>query len=384
MQKKVYFQNLDAIRFIAALMVFLSHELDQLFSLSHIKFSFLGRLWDLIACGYLGVYMFFVLSGFLITYILLKEKELTNHINVKNFYFRRILRIWPLYFLILLISFGIIPYTTHMTEIINTTAQRLPYYLSFLSNFDMLHQDKFQQGQGNGAVVFMQTTTWSVSIEEQFYLVLPLLFLLVKPRYYASIFITAIIGSIAFRLYNCNDGLVLAYHTFSVVVYLAIGGLSAYLVLKRQSFLNFFSGIPPWVSFLIYLGGFIILLYRVDLMGTSPYVRVFLPLFYGAFFAFVILDQNYSQQCFLKLGRSKFLTFWGKYSYGIYLLHPVVMGIVKYFIIRENIIETTFLNYLAIGIIALILTLAVSYLSYELFEKRFLTLKRKFSVIVKE
>lgn len=384
MQKKIYFQNLDAIRFIAALMVFLTHRMDQLYMLSKINCPFLGKLWDLISCGYLGVCMFFVLSGFLITFILLEEKELTNHINVKNFYFRRVLRIWPLYFLILLISFGIIPWVCHLTDIINTTPGRLPYYLTFLSNFDLLHQDRFQLGKGNGAVVLMQILTWSVSVEEQFYLVWPLLFLLVKPRYYVFIFVFAIIGSIAFRLYHYNDGLILAYHTLSNVAALAIGGLSAYLTLKHHSVKAFFSKIPLWASLLVYTLGLALLLYRDNVMALSPYVWAFIPLLYAAFFAFVLLHQNFAPDSFLKLGKYKFLSFWGKYSYGIYLLHPVIMGGMKYIILRKSINETNFLNYLLIGIVSLAFTLALSYISYELFEKRFLKLKRKFSVIVRD
>lgn len=384
MKKKVYFQNLDAIRFIAALMVFLTHRMDRLFVLSNSKCVFLGRLWDLISCGYLGVDMFFILSGFLITYILLEEKKLTNHINIKNFYFRRILRIWPLYFLILLISFAIIPLAFHLTEIIKTTPYRLPYYIAFLSNFDMLHQDRFPLGEGNGAVVLMQILTWSVSVEEQFYLVWPILFILVKPRYYIYIFVFAIIGSITFRMCNYDDSLILAYHTFSAVVYLAMGGLSAYLILKYKSFQNFFSRMSPWVSFLVYIVGFAVLLYRDEIANSGVYGQALIPLFYGPFFTFVVLDQNYSPESFLKLGKHKFLTFWGKYSYGIYLFHPVVMAIGKYFIVHYNIVDTVFLNYLIIGILSLILTLAVSYFSYNLFEKRFLVLKKKFSVIVKE
>ena len=334
--------------------------------------------------GYLGVDMFFILSGFLITYILLEEKKLRNHINIKNFYFRRILRIWPLYFFILLISFAIIPLALHLTDIINTTPSRLPYYLAFLSNFDMLHQDRFPLGQGNGAVSTYANSYLVVYVEEQFYLVWPILFILVKPRYYIYIFVFAIIGSLAFTGYHYNDGLILLYHTFSSVVYLAIGGLSAYLSIHYKSFQNFFTRIPPWASLIVYILGLAVLLYRDELIGLNVYVEAFIPLVYGAFFAFIVLDQNYSPPSFLKLGKHKFLSFWGIYSYGIYLFHPVIMGIVKYFVVRYYIIDITFYNYLIVGIICLILTLTVSYLSYTFFEKKFLALKNRFAVIVRE
>ncbi|HTB33058.1 MAG TPA: acyltransferase, partial [Bacteroidia bacterium] len=106
--------------------------------------------------------------------------------------------------------------------------------------------------------------------------------------------------------------------------------------------------------------------------------------YYGLFFVFVILDQNFSPESFLKLGRYKILSFWGKYTYGIYLLHPVAIATVSWFVIHYNIIEANFLNYLIIGLISLILTLAISYLSYEFYEKKFLAFKKKFSVIVRD
>lgn len=92
---KIYFKNLDGIRFIAALLVILHHA--QFFK-SHFKvdaFSFLNEAF--VSTGRIGVNLFFVLSGFLISYLLLSEQAQTGTINFKNFYVRRILRIWPLY-----------------------------------------------------------------------------------------------------------------------------------------------------------------------------------------------------------------------------------------------------------------------------------------------
>lgn len=379
MQKKIYFENLDSIRFIAALMVFFNHSMPFLFNRTSGD-----RVWRLMSDGYLGVCIFFVLSGFLITYILLEEKELTNHISIKKFYFRRILRIWPLYFLVLLISFGIFPFIFHLTEMTSSAASRLPYYLTFLSNFDMMHSYKYPElAHTNADVLLMQGVTWSVSVEEQFYLVWPLLFFLIKPRYYIFIFIFVIIASLLFRIYHNNDEFIFVYHTFIVMIYLAMGGLSAYLVKKYRSFTEFFSRIPPWLSLLIYFSGFVVLLYRNELMIHVPYTRAVFGLFYGIFFSFIILDQNYSPPSFLKLGRYKFLSFWGKCSYSIYLLHPIVICVGAYFIKPLN-IEMNFYKLLLIGLCMLIVTLAISYCSYEFYEKRFLVLKKKFSVIVEE
>jgi peptidoglycan/LPS O-acetylase OafA/YrhL len=368
MQKKIYFENLDGLRFVAALVVFFSHRMNRLVEFSNIKSNILAKIWDLAASGYVGVMLFFVLSGFLITYILLEEKELTGRINVRNFYFRRILRIWPLYFLVLAISFFVFPFLFHLTDMINSIPTRLPYYLSFLSNFDMRQGALFQ----NKEVWVMQGITWSVSVEEQFYLVWPLLFIFLKPRYYIGIFIVAICSSLLFRIYIRGDFFTMSFNTLSVIIDLAIGGLSAYLVLKYKGVKDFFSRIPPLVSVIVYIFGLAVIGCKDYIIAYIPYAGATIHLFYGIFFSYVILDQNYSPQSFLKLGRCKFFSYWGKRSYGLYLLHPVAIAIVVYGVKHLNIIETTFFNYGMIGLAALILSMAMSYLSYKFFEKGFL------------
>ena len=101
---KLYFKNLNGVRFIAAFMVLICHiELNKKF------FNIPNYRETTKFLGHLGVDLFFVLSGFLITFLLIKEKDLFGKINFKNFYIRRILRIWPLYFLIVIFSLFILP-----------------------------------------------------------------------------------------------------------------------------------------------------------------------------------------------------------------------------------------------------------------------------------
>jgi peptidoglycan/LPS O-acetylase OafA/YrhL len=109
-EERVYFYCLDELRAIAALLVYFHHaesykSAEGRFSLLDINFFriFIENL------GRNAVIAFFVLSGFLITFLLLTEKQKTGTVNVKAFYIRRILRIWPLYFLIVVIGFVFIP-----------------------------------------------------------------------------------------------------------------------------------------------------------------------------------------------------------------------------------------------------------------------------------
>ncbi len=100
-----YFKGLNALRFIAAYLVVIHHAeqirlKNELFNLK--EYSFFRN-------GGIAVSFFFVLSGFLISYLLLKELKQTNTIKIKAFYIRRTLRIWPLYFLLVLIGTVLVP-----------------------------------------------------------------------------------------------------------------------------------------------------------------------------------------------------------------------------------------------------------------------------------
>jgi peptidoglycan/LPS O-acetylase OafA/YrhL len=101
-KESLYLPNLNGIRFMAAIMV-LIHQLEYTK-----KELGLNKIWTQNGLGYLGdlgVILFFTLSGFLITYLLLIEKHKTGVINIKSFYVRRILRIWPLYYFIILLFY---------------------------------------------------------------------------------------------------------------------------------------------------------------------------------------------------------------------------------------------------------------------------------------
>ncbi|MEI6088545.1 MAG: acyltransferase, partial [Bacteroidota bacterium] len=100
--KKIYFPNLDGLRSIAVMLVVVWH-----IEIHKVRFGFKQLYFN--DTGFMGVSIFFVLSGFLIAYILLVEKDLNQKVNFKAFYIRRILRIWPLYFFTLLFGYFIYP-----------------------------------------------------------------------------------------------------------------------------------------------------------------------------------------------------------------------------------------------------------------------------------
>ena len=264
MVKKEYFKGLDSFRFFAALAVFFTHvELIKKFTGfgSHwidpeeriTKFTVfqsvmakeIDALSPLIAySSALGVVFFFVLSGFLITFLLLREKEQNNSIDIRKFYLRRALRIWPLYYLIFILGFFVLPY---------------------LDFFAVPGQDKFFQQNFWGNLMlyaffmpnlaFSIFTTavpnigqsWSIGVEEQFYLLWPLLIRKSKNVLKSILWITGTIIALkgllllSFPFVKFEYLIVLKkFLAMSKLECMALGGLGAYMLFnKKEELLSF-------------------------------------------------------------------------------------------------------------------------------------------------
>ena len=107
MENRIYFRNLGALRFIAAVSVIFHHVEQYKF------WAKIPNVWGnttVDALGSKAVSFFFVLSGFLITYLLMEEQKKTGAISVKNFYIRRILRIWPVYYIVVIVCLFVLPF----------------------------------------------------------------------------------------------------------------------------------------------------------------------------------------------------------------------------------------------------------------------------------
>jgi len=163
---RLYFPGLHGLRFSAAALVMMSH-IEQL--KNDEKLSNLNNVTFIGKSGDYGVSLFFVLSGFLITFLLLQEEKTTGTIDIRKFYTRRILRIWPLYYLLVLLGFFVLPYCMEASGLQNVlrTAywQKLILFLFFLPNLSMV---AFPQ-------VPFTAQAWSIGTEEQFYLIWPVL-----------------------------------------------------------------------------------------------------------------------------------------------------------------------------------------------------------------
>lgn len=373
--KRIFFPNLDGLRFFAFFSVFLFHSFYTN-NESVAADSLFVALRQATRYGYLGVNFFFVLSGFLITFLLLSERQFTGRIAIGAFYVRRILRIWPLYFVVVFLGFVVLPWLkAHFGENEVHESARLWYFLTFLVNFNDLYY---------GANTPTLTLLWSVAVEEQFYLVWPLLVAAVPSRKIGWLFGGILLLSLSFRFAHVHEIKVLNLHTLSVIGDMALGGMTAWLCWRDDKLTAAVGRWPRRAITLGYVLGIALILAESKIIQVLPGYLVFNRLLLAIFFAFVLLEQNYAQQSFVKMRNLRFPTYWGTYTYGLYCLHYIAL------LFAYQILHRLHLNDNALGAVfgdnglGLIIALAMSWVSYNGYEKPFLKIKERFAFITRD
>lgn len=322
--------------------------------------------------GKLGVILFFVLSGFLITYLLLVEKKDIGNISVRSFYIRRILRIWPLYYLMVFISFfilsniGFLSYNSWSGEVFNDLFPKLALFILFLPNLALILYTP---------VPFV-SQSWSVGVEEQFYLIWPLLIKFFKKTellLYGVIFMYLFIKLVVIRLIAHSIGWNPTLETFSAFIStfnidcMAIGGLLAlYLFQKRRVLKILFHKYTQVLTI-------IILIVFISLGIKIPFIHFE---FYAILFGILIINLAANKTALINL-ENNLLRYLGKISYGLYMYHPLAI------VISLKLLDSVGLN---ITIFQYILSLCVSIffsgLSYHYYEKYFIKKKVLYSKVL--
>ncbi|MBA3828024.1 MAG: acyltransferase [Taibaiella sp.] len=367
---KPYFKNLDGLRFLAAFIVICNHA----FFIRKTNIYLLDQIIFLLTKGAYGVQFFFVLSGFLITYLLFDEEDRRNIINIKKFYIRRIFRIWPLYYTIVILGFVIIPpivtrFNPAYHHILITTGAT--YVVFFLANYgDIIHNLKHLK-DGN----YILATIWSVSIEEQFYLIWPILFVLFrKARPYLFLVVIAI--SIFYKYYILAPNNTKMYlDSIANFHFLALGGLLAWAMYYKTKAYHFVCNMPKALTVTIYILGMGSLVWRDDIVKATGELA---GLITALFFAFVIAEQSFNCNRVFNMGRA-FFSKWGKYTYAMYMIHPSVILFLEWIVKSAKIWNPKSYSFNLLYFSGcLIFTILLSICSYYILERPFLILKNKY------
>ncbi len=378
MKRKIYFSGLDGLRFISIFFVVLHHlfTFKTNYGLHHFDAPVIGTI------GYYGIQFFFAGSGFLITYLLLVECNANKKISLKHFYIRRILRIWPAYYLLIFValilllksSFFRIP---NLTDIYLAGNYKTGNYLffSFLPHI----------------APFYSTTapyvhqTYTVGIEEQFYFLWGLIFFFI-PKHAKWIFCVILFCAPLLNFFHhyfydfslkVNDPTAYKSYFFSIVTYIkycrfstfAIGSLFAYAFFLGKKWINFFKSVT--VQIVVY-----------SVLITSIIFDIGIPYFRDEYIAFLTLCvfsiATFKNESLINY-EAKWLSFLGKISYGIYLFH--IFAIVIAIKICTELFHfdiTAFWQMIILVITTMGLSILFGWLSYYSVERFFLRLKKKF------
>ena len=361
--KSNYDSVIDIVRFIAFFFVFIHHFVYRGGnSISELPKTYWTNTYlDSVSFfGSEGVTIFFCISGYLLIRILIGELNKTGKLSVRSFYIRRILRIWPLYFSFIFLCLLTSPLLGN--QVIKSS--ELPYLLSFSYNW---HQLYIGDSRGMAAIL------WSISVEEQIYLMLPLLLLFFYRWGFAKLAISLIlIGYLCRILFYLND-LSLYRNTFSYMSTIGIGMLFAvYEVKIREWFLNHRRA-TSFVALSLMLG-YVALFKSIFSVGSLPIIAFDLTAIM-TIFLLLILGGNAGKQFtrFLKL-----LAYFGRRTYGMYIFHwPILALMVSRSIFFD---DTTGISFQGL-VFAFVLVAAISSFSYRFFEKPFLELRKKYQFI---
>jgi peptidoglycan/LPS O-acetylase OafA/YrhL len=353
-----YIPQLDGIRFFAIVSVIIGHWVVWDTTDPFIKGFPWGR----------GVILFFVLSGYLISTILfnLKDKIGSNEITVQksilNFYARRILRIFPIYFLTLIFLKSI------QFQNIN---EAYVWLLSFTSNI-------YQAVKGQELGKFVHY--WSLAVEEQFYLVWPFIIFFVSRKYLLRTILLVMLGSVLSRIICCivfkDNWMIGAYFSLNLAMPLSLGGLIAYYQIYKPELYSRTFGNKTF----FYLSGLIYFLYYY--LVRSSGIKFLLPItdeyFFAIFSAFFIGNAAISNFKFLGkvILENKIVLYLGSISYGLYIYHMFIGNLYWDYLAIELDLHTSS-KYTCWMLYSIILIILAS-LSFYLIERPINKLKRFF------
>jgi len=354
-----YIPALDGLRFIAFFLVYMHHSFYTRYDALSV---FQGNMW-------FGVELFFLLSGYLITRLLLAEKRDTGTISWKRYGMRRILRIWPLYFVMVLLFSA--------TGWFNYEDNYLPHFLSFITFTNNIHSAF--SGWPNTPVI---SPLWTISSEEQFYLTLPLLAgaAVASRRYFAAIALAWLTVALVFRVVLVLEGVPYpAIWVFTPAKPEALLAGVAFAVFEKELLAFRFK----WLAMALIAAVSIWILFFTGLLWEPGLHQTWLY-FGSAGLALAMLWAVLSAPLIAAPLAWKPIAYLGRISFGLYVFHRLSMylslKLIPQIYDRDLALTDTWI-WTQGFVIVFVATVGFAALSYQFLEKPFLKLKTRFEFI---
>jgi len=358
-QNRSYYPALDGLRGLASLLVVIYHN-----------FGFINHYFFF---GWIGLDIFFVLSGFLITDILLNTLHRKDYLQ--NFYMRRMLRVFPIYYAGLILFLVILPRFPDMMNYFSYYVNNQVYLWTYLQNWLYVFNPPPQHQS-------ILNHLWSLAVEEQFYLLWPLVFLLIKkPKYLLALIGLLLVLVIGLRYWSWTSQVQdLSYYnlyTFTRIDGICIGCMVALLQKINPGFLRKYTA----AIVLAFAGfNFMFFFFNRENQFTFPYLAIAGYSTVAMLFGLLVYDIIHERtKLLIRIFSNRILKFFGRVSYGCYIIHwPLYLLLSPYLLKWITPYISGHPKEFMVSFIATALSYLLGYLSYRYFESYFLKLKKRF------
>lgn len=345
-----YMPQLDALRALAVLAVMVHHFLpvDRYIPTGYVTL------------GFLAVRLFFVLSGFLITGILLKYRSDDRGNALRRFYVRRVLRIFPIYYLTLFIALALQ---------VRPIQQGAFWHLTYLSNYVAPFHPEWMGPASH---------FWTLAVEEQFYFVWPFILLFMPRKHLAKTIVGTIALAVLFRafvLFVLSTSIEAA-GVFTFATLDSLGGGALLALFHYDERLR--TRLPSLMKWFLIAGAGILTLTTLLYIYNIGFRILHSLLCLGISFLFVVLIEKTARGF---TGKAKTLLeapavlYIGKISYGLYVYHNFMLAIVLYYLLKRTAVP----DYRLVAVLATVSTFAAAIVSWHLIERPLAQLKNRFS-----